>query len=127
VVSLCSDLLSEVVDRRMVRNVEVAVGDHGASPVPAATADDVYATNVERVGRTHHRANVEVVFPVLDRNLQDMAPGLKIGNDGTDGPVAIAIENIAPVTLFEELGVKPWVVRPGLRIRSYTRRSGCPG
>ena len=54
----------------MVFDVLVAVGDHRAALVPAATADDVHGVGDERVGAAHDRADVHVVLPVLDGDVE---------------------------------------------------------
>ena len=118
------DLFGEVSDRGMVRDAEIAVGDHRSSAVPASPADDVYARDIEGVCGPHDRADVEVVFPVLDRYPQWVSPCLKIGNDGLNRPVAIAIDDIPAIAVRKELGIKPGVLRPRLGMRSDTR---CPG
>ena len=47
------------------------------------------------------------MFPVLDRDLERMAPGVKISNDGRELPITIAVNHVAPVALLEQLGIKP--------------------
>ena len=60
----------EVLDGRVVAHVLVAVGDHGAPPVPAAPPDDVHLGGQEGVGVAHDRADVHVVLPVLDGHVE---------------------------------------------------------
>ena len=60
---------------------QIAVGDHGPTAVPAASADDVHAADIEGVGRAHHRADVEVVLPVLDGDVQRVPGLIEIGDD----------------------------------------------
>ena len=50
--------------------------------IPPPTTNDVYAGDVEGVGGPDHGANVEIVLPVLDGDVQRLPPGVKIGNDG---------------------------------------------
>ncbi len=60
----------ELTDGRMMPDVLVTIGDHGAPPVPLALTDDVHLGGEERVGVAYHRADVEVVLPVLDRDME---------------------------------------------------------
>ena len=63
----------------MVAHVLVAVGDHRAAPVPAPPPDDVHLGGEERVGGAHDRADVEVVLPVLDGDVERVAAGVEVG------------------------------------------------
>ena len=70
--------------------VLVAVGDHRAAPVPAPPPDDVHGRGIERVRRAHDRADVEVVAPVLDADVQLVPPLVEVGDysyyDDSRGP-----------------------------------------
>ena len=93
----------------------VAVGDHRAATVPAAVADDVHLGGQERVGRAHDRADVEVVLPVLDRDVEVVPAGVEVGDDRLHAPVAVAVDDVAPVALGEQLGrrtARPPAARP---------------
>ena len=87
-------------------NVLVAVSDHGASTIPPPIAHDVHLCGEERVGGPHDRADVRIVLEVLDRNVERVPALVKISDDRVHGPVAVAIHNIASVTLLQEFGVK---------------------
>ena len=89
----------------MMAHVLVAVGDHGPAPVPATLADDVHLPGQEGVGRAHDRPDVEVVLPVLDRDVEVVAPRVQVGDDRIQGPVAVAVDHVAPVALGEQPGV----------------------
>ena len=66
----------------------------------------------ERVGGADDRADVEVVLPVLDRDVEVVAPLVEIRDHRVASPVAIAVDDVAPVTLGEQLGIEARVVRP---------------
>ena len=68
-------------DVRVMFDTQVAVGHHRATAVPATPADDVHAGHVERVGGPHHRADVEVVLPVLDGDPERMPCAVEVGDD----------------------------------------------
>ena len=95
----------QVGDRLVVPDVLVAVGDHRPAPVPAPVADDVHLGGEERVGGAHDRADVEVVLPVLDRDVEVVPAGVEVGHDRLQGPVAVAVDHVAPVALGEQPGV----------------------
>ena len=96
----------------MVDDVLVAVGDHGTAAVPAALADDVHLGGGEGVGGAHDRADVEVVLPVLDRDVEGVAAGVEVGDDRLEPPVAVAVDDVAAVAVLEQLGVVALVGRP---------------
>ena len=97
------EVVRERLDARVVPHVLVAVGHHRAAPVPAPVADDVHLAGEERVGRAHDRADVEVVLPVLDRDVEVVAAGVEVGDDRLQRPVAVAVHHVAPVALGEQL------------------------
>jgi hypothetical protein len=45
-------------------------GSKSMPPVPAAVADDVYGGSLERIRVADDRPDVEVVLPVLDRDVK---------------------------------------------------------
>jgi hypothetical protein len=100
----------------VVADVLVAVGDHRAAAVPAAAAHDVDLRRQERVRVAHDRSDVEVVLPVLDRDVERVPARVEVGHDRVAPPVAVAVDDVAPVALGEQLRVKPGVVRPGLGV-----------
>lgn len=105
---------------RVMSDVLVSVGDHCAPSIPAAFADDVYLGCKERVGSSDDCADVEVVLPVFDRDVEGVASGVEISNDRLLGPVAIAVQDVTAVPVGEQLGVEPSVGRPRFRVRANT-------
>jgi hypothetical protein len=47
-----------------------------------------------------------------------MSPLVEVGHDRVDGPVAIAVDDVATVALGQERRVETRVVRPGGRMRA---------
>ena len=88
----------------------VAVGHHGAAPVPASTADDVHGVDGERVGGPHHRADVGVVAEVLDRDVQRMPASVDVGDDRVTRPVPVCVNDVAGVAVAQQRGVVPRIV-----------------
>src|SRR5690606_5549013 len=91
---------------RVVVLVLVAVGDHGSAAVPPTAPHDVEGGRVEGVGGADHRADVEVVPPVLDSDVETVPAGVQVGHDRVVTPVAVGVDDVAGVTLGEQLGVE---------------------
>lgn len=104
----------------VVMNMEVAVGDHRTATIPAATPDDVHPGDIEGIGRTDDRANVEVMLPVLDGDVESMTGVVQIGHDRVEMPIAIAIHDIASVPGCEQLGIKARIIGPRFGVRPDT-------
>ena len=109
---LCPRPRDEVGDIRMVQEVLVAIGDHRTATVPAAATDDVHGLGGERVGGAHDRADVEVVLPVLDGDVERMPVPVEVGHDRLEAPVAIAVDDVARVAVLEQLGIITGIVGP---------------
>ena len=114
----------EVGNVGMVMNVQVPIGDHRPASVPASSSQDVHPGHVERIGGAHHRTDVEVVLPVLDGDVQPTTTGVKFGDDRLDTPVAIPINDIAPVTVLQQVWVQPCILWPRTRSRTDPHRGG---
>lgn len=56
----------------MVGDVLIAVGDHCSSAVPALIADDVDFFGQKGVGGSNNGADVEIMLPILDCNMEAM-------------------------------------------------------
>ena len=96
----------------VVDDVLVAVGDHRAAPVPAAVADDVDLAGEERVRGADDRADVEVVLPVLDRDVEVVPASVEVGDDRVHRPVAVAVDDVAAVAVGEQRRVVLLAGRP---------------
>ncbi len=103
----------------MVAYVLVAIGHHRSSAVPATTADDVHRLGQERVGVAHDRADVEVVLPVLDRDVERVPHRVEVGHDRIDAPVPVAIDHIAAIADREQLGIETIIVGPRQRMGAH--------
>jgi hypothetical protein len=102
----------------MVTNVLVSIGDHGATPVPPALADDVNLAGEEGVRGSHDTADVEVVLPVLDGDMEVVPSRVQVGDDRVASPIAVAIDDVAVIAASEKLAIQPRILGPGGRIGS---------
>ena len=102
----------ELLSAGVVAQMLVAIRDHGPAPVPAAAPDDVHLPGQEGIRGAHHRADVEVVAPVLDRHVEAVAPLVEGGHDGLQPPVAELVDHVAAVAVAQQLGVPVLTVRP---------------
>src|SRR5207248_7774422 len=94
-------------------------------------AYDVHLCGEERVGAADDRADVQVVRPVLDRDMERMPPGVEVSDDRVARPIAIAVDDVAPIALAQQLRVEAGIVRPRQRVWAHTHhwfgRRGGPG
>jgi membrane-associated protein len=96
----------------VIAHMLIAVGHHRTAPIPLAVAHDVHFFSEKRIGSAHDRPDVEVVLPVFDRDVKVVPPVVEVGDHRLASPVAIAVDDVAPVALSEQGGVETYVVRP---------------
>ena len=90
----------------MVLEVLVAIGDHRSPSVPALAPDDVDRIHREGVGGPDDGADVGVVLEVLDGDVQLVAAGVDVRDDGVHLPVAVGVDDVATVTVCEQFRVE---------------------
>lgn len=112
---MCTTPLGQRIGIIVVQHMHVAVGDHRTASIPPLATHDVDGTGIEGIRRAHHRADVEVMGEVLDRDMESVTAGIEVVDDGLQAPVAIGVDHIAPVPVGEQLGIEPRVIRPRLR------------
>ena len=83
----------------MMNNGEVAIGHHCTALIPITLSNDVYGADIKCIRCTYDRSNVEIVLPILNRNLQLVSLGIEISNNRGDRPIAIVVEDIASVAI----------------------------
>ena len=92
----------------------VAIGDHRAAAVPAPIPDNVHFGGEKRVGVPHHGPDVEVVLPVLNRNVEGVSPQIEVGNDRAALPVPVPVDDVATIAVGKQLRIEAHVVGPRL-------------
>jgi hypothetical protein len=112
----------EGTDVPVITQVLVAVGDHCAPAVPAPPTDDVHLAGEKRVRRTDNRADIEIVLPVFDGDVEVVSTGVLVRHDRLVPPVAVPVDDVAYVAMRHQLRVVPGILRPGLRQGANTDR-----
>ena len=102
----------------MVADVLVPIGDHRSPAVPSTASDDVHLGGQERVGGADDGADVEVVLPVLDGDVEGMSSGVEIVPDRLDRPVPIPVDHVASIAVGQQGEVEAGIVGPRERVRS---------
>jgi hypothetical protein len=116
----------EVSQRFVMSDIDVAIRHHRAPTVPPAIADDVHGGSLERVRVSHYRADVHVVLPVLDGDMERPTMRFEIRHDRVVAPVAVAVDDVAPIARRQQCRIEAGVRRPWLRMRPYADlRTGC--
>ncbi len=80
--------------------------------IPPPSTNDVYLFGEKGVGRPHYGPDVEVVLPVLNRDVEVVPLGIKVGHDRLVLPVAILVHHIAAVTIPQQVRVPVLAHRP---------------
>jgi len=99
-------------------NVLISVGNHGTASIPSTLSDHDYFRSKKGICGAHHRADVQVVTPILDRDGEFVAPGVEIGDDRLDRPVSVLIDDVTAVALAQQIVVVARILRPRLRMRA---------
>ena len=97
--------LREGRDVVVMRHVQVPIGDHGPASIPAPIAHNMNSGDVEGIGRAHDRPDIEIVLPVLNSDVERVAPRIQVGDDFRQPPVAVLIDDVAPVAMFEKVRI----------------------
>ncbi len=106
---------NKVLDCFVVVDVLVAVGHHRAALVPATLPNNVDRFRSERIRSANNRANVHVVLPVLNSNMEVVPAGIKVGHDSFHAPVAVLINHIAGVAVGQQVRIPVLASRPRAR------------
>ena len=72
----------------------------------------MHLTREERVGGADHGADVEIVVPVLDRDVERVTALIEVRDDCLERPIPVAVHDVATVPVREQLAVEARVVRP---------------
>ena len=109
---------NERFGRGVVPHMLVAIGDHGTPAIPAPFADDVDLRGKEGVRVAHNGSDVEIVLPILDRDVEAVASLIQVGDDRFSKPIAIRVDHVSPVAVRQQFRIQTWVIRPRRRVRT---------
>jgi hypothetical protein len=100
-------------------HMHVSVSDHRPSTIPTSLADNVHTFGVERVSCPNHGSDIQIVLPILDCDMERMTTHVEISDNRLVRPIAIAIADIATITMFEQFAIKSNVFGPRQGVRTY--------
>ena len=99
-------------------HVVVSVGHHCPAAVPTPLPNDVHASGIEGVRIAYDGSDVEIVLPVLDRDMHRSAGFVEVRNDCLASPIAVPVNHVAAIALGEELEVEVIALGPGKGMRA---------
>ncbi len=112
--------VSELRGVLVMMYVLISISDHCTATIPSLASDDVHLLCEEGICGSHDGTNVEVMIEVLDGYVKWMSLRIEISHDCLKSPVPVLIDDISAVTLFEQLGIESFVIRPRQWMRTYT-------
>lgn len=72
----------------------------------------------KRVGISDYGANVEVMLPVLDSDVERVPFGIELLDDGVTTPVPESVLDVSPIAVFEQFWVETGIIGPRLWVRA---------
>ena len=98
-------------DGGVVFDVLVQFGHQRALAIPLMWTDNVYALGLEGISGADHGTDVKIVGPVFHRNFEVVTPSsVKIGLNGSNGPVAVTVQYVAAVSVVQQHRVETTVI-----------------
>ncbi|MNT65354.1 hypothetical protein D3C72_2033290 [compost metagenome] len=85
----------------MLLNMKIPVSHHCPSSIPVTLTYNVHRCHIKRIGIPDNGADVHVVLPVFNRDMQIDPIFIKIALYSLDRPVAIFIFNITTIAILE--------------------------
>ena len=73
-----------------------------------------------RIRRAYHRANIQIMLPILNRHMKIMAARIQVSNNRVHRPVTILIHHVTAVTLTQQLLIPMVALRPRTLPRAHT-------
>jgi hypothetical protein len=58
------------------------------------------------------------MLPVLDGDVEAVPSPVEVGDDRVPAPIAIRVDDVAPVTFGEQIWIKARIIRPRLWMRA---------
>ena len=90
----------------------IPVGHHRTASVPAFLTNNVHFLRQKGVRGAHHGTDIQIVLPVLDRDVKIMAARVKVGDNRLHAPVTVLIHHIAAVALAQKLFIPMLTLGP---------------
>ena len=110
----------KILNRRMMTHMLITIRHHRTTTIPAATPNNMDLLRQHRIRSTHHRANIQVMLPILNRHMKIMAARIQISNNRVHRPVTILIHHVTAVALTQQLLIPMVTLRPRALPRAHT-------
>ena len=90
----------------------VPVGHHRTTTVPAFLTDNMHFLRQKGVRGAHHGTDIQIVLPILNRDVKIVAARIKVGDNRLHAPVTVFIHHIAAVALAQKLFIPMLALGP---------------
>ena len=59
----------------------ITIRHHRTTTIPTATPNNMDLLRQHRIRRAHHRANIQIMLPILNRHMKIMAARIQVSNN----------------------------------------------
>ena len=98
----------------------ITIRHHRTTTIPAATPNNMDLLRQHRIRSTHHRANIQVMLPILNRHMKIMAARIQVSNNCVHRPVTVLIHHVTAVALTQQLLIPMVTLGPRALPRAHT-------
>tara|TARA_B100000073_G_scaffold104795_1_gene83999 strand:+ start:4073 stop:4525 length:453 start_codon:yes stop_codon:yes gene_type:complete len=91
----------ELVDSSVVFQMLVTVGDHRTASVPFPVTNNVHCCCQERVGISDNCADVQIMLPVFDGDMEGMASPVQVFDNSFATPIPVLVYNVSAVPISQ--------------------------
>ena len=110
----------KILNRRMMTHMLITIRHHRTTTIPAATPNNMDLLRQHRIRSTHHRANIQIMLPILNRHMKIMAARIQVSNNRVHRPVTVLIHHVTAVALTQQLLIPMVTLRPRALPRAHT-------
>ena len=110
----------KILNRRMMTHMLITIRHHRTTTIPTATPNNMDLLRQHRIRGTHHRANIQVMLPILNRHMKIMAARIQVSNNRVHRPVTVLIHHVTAVALTQQLLIPVVALGPRALPRAHT-------
>ena len=110
----------KILNRRMMTHMLITIRHHRTTTIPAATPNNMDLLRQHRIRRAYHRANIQIMLPILNRHMKIMAARIQVSNNRVHRPVTVLIHHVTAVALTQQLLIPVVALGPRALPRSHT-------